>query len=75
MTLTDKLQVVSGWNRTMALECWTRYHELYVSKYQNALFYSITSGTYDKYIARELETFKRYAQMYLYHKTLKTTYS
>ena len=54
-----------------ALECWNKYHTLYVDKYQGALFYAQIHGNTDKYIERELKVFTRYAQMFFYRRGIR----
>ena len=73
MTLETKLSYVNGkcWNHRTALECWTRYHNLYTDKHKNALFHAQVSGNYYKYIEKECNTFRRYAQMWKYQRDLK----
>ena len=69
--MIEKL-IEQNWTKRMALDCWTRFNELYTAKHSKALHAAMMQGTTDSYIERETKVFDRYAKMY-YHVTMKMT--
>ena len=71
MTLDTKLNYVATWDKRKAHDCWVTYHTKWENKYNGALFHALIDGTHNEYIEKELKTFKRYANMYLWRTSPK----
>lgn len=70
MNLETKLNYMTQhvWTKSDAVQCWTRYHNLYFQKHKGALFRAQVTGTTHEYIQKECETFRRYAKMWRYYR-------